>query len=87
MIGLVSLEVYNSLFNITEENNKFELYTGYLEDEFSYTKLKDKVAQQKLVFQISHPRNWNMKYLDQISLKHIENYQRKRVTLRGVVYY
>ena len=26
MIGLTSLEVYNSIFNITEENNKFELY-------------------------------------------------------------
>ena len=27
MIGLIDLEVYNSIFNITEENNKFELYT------------------------------------------------------------
>ena len=26
MIGLVDLEVYNSIFNITEENNKFKLY-------------------------------------------------------------
>ena len=26
MIGLTGLEVYNSLFNITEENNKFKLY-------------------------------------------------------------
>ena len=26
MIGLVDLQVYNSIFNITEENNKFELY-------------------------------------------------------------
>ena len=26
MIGLTDLEVYNSIFNITEENNKFELY-------------------------------------------------------------
>ena len=26
MIGLTSLEVYNSIFNITERNNKFELY-------------------------------------------------------------
>ena len=25
MIGLVDLEVYNSIFNITEENNKFNL--------------------------------------------------------------
>ena len=26
MIGLPELEVYNSIFNITEENNKFKLY-------------------------------------------------------------
>ena len=26
MLGLVDLEVYNSIFNITEENNKFKLY-------------------------------------------------------------
>ena len=26
MIGLVDLEVYNSIFNITEENNKIEIY-------------------------------------------------------------
>ena len=26
MIGLMDLEVYNSIFNITEENNKFDLY-------------------------------------------------------------
>ena len=26
MIGLTDLEVYNSIFNITEENDKFDLY-------------------------------------------------------------
>ena len=26
MLGITSLEVYNSVFNITEENNKIELY-------------------------------------------------------------
>ena len=26
MIGLTDLEIYNSIFNITEENNKFDLY-------------------------------------------------------------
>ena len=30
MIGLTSLEVYNSIFNITDENNKFELYRDTL---------------------------------------------------------
>ena len=40
MVGLSGLEVYNPLFNITEENNKFELYTGTF-DEFSIDELKD----------------------------------------------
>ena len=31
MIVLRSLEVYNSVFNITEENIKFELYTDILD--------------------------------------------------------
>ena len=45
MIGLTSLEVYNSIFNITEQNNKFKLYTGHLESVFSYTEMKKKVAE------------------------------------------
>ena len=35
MIGLTSLEVYNSIFNINKTNNKFELYTDTF-DEFSF---------------------------------------------------
>ena len=45
MIGLKSLEVNNSIFNITEENNKIEIHTGYLDDEFSYNQLKDNIAE------------------------------------------
>ena len=44
MIGLVDLEVYNSIFNITEENNKFDLYTD-TSDEFSFEELKDEVGE------------------------------------------
>ena len=40
MQGLTSLEVYISIFNITEENNKFELYTDTF-DEFYFEQLKD----------------------------------------------
>ena len=47
MIGLTDLEVYNSIFNITEENNKFELYK--FPDEkasgISYTKVKDVIER------------------------------------------
>ena len=44
MLGLIDLEVYNSIFNITKENNKFELYTDTF-DEFSFHKLQDEVAE------------------------------------------
>ena len=44
MLGLIDLEVYNSLFNITKENNKFELYTDNF-DEFSFHELQDEFAE------------------------------------------
>ena len=44
MLGLIDLEVYNSLFNITKEINKFELYTDNF-DEFSFGVLKDEVEE------------------------------------------
>ena len=47
MIGLTDLEVYNSIFNITEENNKFELYK--FPDEkaggVTYTKVRDEIEK------------------------------------------
>ena len=47
MIGLTSLEVYNSMFNITEENNNFELYK--FPDRkiggVSYTKVRDEIER------------------------------------------
>ena len=43
-IGLVDLEVYNSIFIMTKENNKFELYTDTF-DEFSFEELKDEVEE------------------------------------------
>ena len=44
MLGIIDLEVYNSIFNITKENNKFELYTDTF-DEFSFEELKDEVEE------------------------------------------
>ena len=44
MMGLIDLEVYNSIFNITKENNKIELYTDTF-DEFSFPELKDDVEE------------------------------------------
>ena len=47
MIGLTDLEVYNSIFNITEENNKFAVYK--FPDEKSggvtYTKVRDEIEK------------------------------------------
>ena len=44
MLGLIDLEVYHSIFNITKENNKFELYTDTF-DEFSFPEFKDEVEE------------------------------------------
>ena len=47
MIGLTDLEVYNSIFNITEQNNKFKLYK--FPDEKSggvtYEKVRDEIER------------------------------------------
>ena len=44
MLGLIDLELYHSIFNITKENNKFELYTDTF-DEFSVPELKDEIGE------------------------------------------
>ena len=57
MIGLTNLEVYNSIFNITEENNKFELYRDVIA-KFGFLELKDELEE---IPNISHI---TIKYLD-----------------------
>ena len=44
MIGLTDLEVYNSIFNITEENKKFEIYRD-TSTKFGFLKLKDELEE------------------------------------------
>ena len=44
MIGLIDLEVYNSIFNITEENNKFEIYRD-TPTKFQILDLKDELEE------------------------------------------
>ena len=53
MVGLVDLEVYNSIFNITEENNKFELYRD-TSAKFGFLELKDELED---ILNISHITN------------------------------
>ena len=50
MLGLVNLEVYNSIFNITEKNNKFELYRD-MSAKFGFSELKDELEE---ILNISH---------------------------------
>ena len=50
MMGLVDLEVYNSIFNITEENNKFEIYRTK-NNKFGFLELKDELEE---IFNIPH---------------------------------
>ena len=47
MIGVTDLEVYNSIFHITEENNKFELYKFPYEKAggVTYTKVRDEIEK------------------------------------------
>ena len=52
MIGLTSLEVYNSLFNITEQNNQFEFYKDNC-DDFSFAKLKHAFEESSKIPDIS----------------------------------
>ena len=44
MIDVLSREVYNSMFNVTEENNKFEIYRDTF-DELSFDELKDELEE------------------------------------------
>ena len=47
MLGLTSLEVYNSVFNITEENNKFKVhkFPDTKVGGVSYEKVRDEIEE------------------------------------------
>ena len=52
-IGLTDLEVYNSIFNITEENNKFEIYRDTA-NKFGFLELKDELEEIPNISHIEH---------------------------------
>ena len=52
MIGLTYLEVYNSVFNIKEENNKFEIYRDS-SNKFGFLELKDELEEMLNISHIS----------------------------------
>ena len=55
-IGLINLEIYNSIFNITEENNKFEIYRD-TSRKFGFIELKDELEE---ILNISHITNYHL---------------------------
>ena len=59
MLGLTRLEIYNSIFNITEKNNKFKLNTD-LFDKLSFEEIKTN-SRRSLIFQILHHIIYNIK--------------------------
>ena len=50
MLGLIDLEVYNSILNITEKNNKFDIYRDS-SNKFGFIELKDELEE---ILNISH---------------------------------
>ena len=56
MIGLTDLEVYNSVFIIREERNKFELYKFPDEKagDVSYEKVRDDIERDLDISDITH---------------------------------
>ena len=54
MLGLTSLEVYNFVSNVTEENKKVDFYTDTF-DEFSFQKLKQEVEEILNISDITPP--------------------------------
>ena len=53
MLGLVNLEVYNSVFNITEKNKKFDIYRDS-SSKFGFIELKDELEE---ILNIPHITN------------------------------
>ena len=85
MIGLMSLEVYNSFFKITEENNKFEFYTDAF-DAFSFAELKDELEE---ILNVSDNTPYHLQH-QTITPRIIEAYKKLRLekkTLMNKLYY
>ena len=73
MLGLTSLEVLNSIFNITEESDKFGLYTDTF-DEFSFEALKDELEEVLIISDVTpyHPQH------EKTGTRNIEAYKKLR---------
>ena len=74
MVGLISLEIYNSIFNITEQNKKFELYTDPFH-EFSFEELKDELEE---ILSTSNITPYHLQHA-KIGPRNIEAYRKLRL--------
>ena len=74
MIGLIGLELYNSIFNINKTNNKFELITDNF-DEFSSEELKDEVKE---TFSFSDITPYHLQH-EKIGRRNIEAYRKLKL--------
>ena len=71
MIGLTSLEVYNSIFKITEKNKKLEIYR-HSSDKFSIEELKDELGE---ILSYSDITTYHLDY-DKKRPRNIDTYRR-----------
>ena len=74
MIRIITLEVYNSFFNINTTNNEFKLYTHTF-DEFSSEELKDEF-EEILSFPVITP--YDLQH-EKIGPRIIEAYRKLRL--------
>ena len=83
MLGLVDLEVYNSIFNITETNNKFELYRD-TSAKFGFLELKDELEE---ILKISHTTNEHLddEVLEQLIIDEYFKLSRERMNTDGYI--
>ena len=80
MLGLTDLEVYISIFNITEENNKFEHYNFPDENlgSISYEKVRDEIERDLDVSDIT-PADLQEEIIAPIIIKEYKGHVKKRM--------
>ena len=83
MVGLPCLEVHNFVFNITEEENKFERHTATF-DEFSFAELKGELQDIINIAIFSH-KHLQDKILGPRIIKTYQNNQQRRHRLMVII--
>ena len=79
--GLTSLEIYNSIFNITQQNIKFELYTDTF-DEFPFPELKDELEETLSISDIT-PQHLQHEKIDPRIIETYKKFRSKKSITDG----